>query len=86
MSVIKSFKTKEEIEIPDGENIKKACRELNVPFGCESGVCGSCMVEIVDGEENLSELTEEEENLARDKKHRLACQCEIDSGEVTINF
>jgi ferredoxin len=85
MSVIKDFKTKKEIDVPKGKPIREACEKLGIPFGCQGGICGSCMIEVVDGEENLSELTEEEENLARDKKHRLACQCEID-GDITINF
>ncbi len=86
MRVIKSFKTKEEVEVLEGKPIKEACEKLGVPFGCQGGVCGSCMVEVVEGEDNLSELTEEEENFARDKEHRLACQCKIEKGDVTINF
>ena len=86
MAIIKSFKTHEEIEVSEGKPIKESCEKLGVPFGCQEGICGSCMINIVEGEENLSELTEEEENLARDKQHRLACQCKIDNGEVTINF
>ncbi len=86
MAVIKSFKTKEEIEIPDGSPINSACKKLGVPFGCETGICGTCMINIVEGENNLSELTNEEKALKRDSKHRLACQCKINSGEITINF
>ncbi len=86
MSVIKSFKTKKEVEVPDGKPIREACEKLGVPFGCQGGVCGSCMVDVVDGKENLSELTEEEKNFGRDKEHRLACQCIVESGDVTINF
>lgn len=86
MAIIKSFKTKEDVEVSNGKPIKEACEKFGVPFGCEGGVCGSCMVDVVDGEENLSELTPEEENLERDKKHRLACQCKINQGKVTINF
>ena len=86
MAKIINSKTGEEKEIPDGEKIQEVCEELGVPFSCTNGICGTCMVDIVKGEENLSELTEEEEDLGRDKKHRLACQCKIKSGEVTINF
>jgi len=86
MSVIKSFKTNKEVEVPEGDPIKDACENLGVPFGCRMGVCGSCMIDVVEGEENLSELTEEEKNMARDKKHRLACQCNIRKGDVTIDF
>jgi len=41
---------------------------------------------VVEGKENLSELTEEEKDLGRDKEHRLACQCKIKEGEVKIGF
>lgn len=75
-----------EVEVPDGRYIKSACKELNVPFGCETGICGTCMIDILEGEENLSELTQAEIDLERDKKHRLACQCKIKGDEVTINF
>lgn len=78
--------TKEEKEIQDGELMRDACEELGVPFACKEGICGSCMIDIAEGEENLSELTQEEKDLARDKKHRLACQCKIKSGLVKINF
>lgn len=86
MSIIKNFKTKKEIEVSDGKPIKESCEKLGVPFGCQEGVCGSCMIEIVEGYENLSELTPEEENFGRDKEHRLACQCKVNQGNVTINF
>ena len=35
---------------------------------------------------SLDELTQEEKNLERDRKHRLACQCKIKKGKITINF
>ena len=74
------------IELPNGEPIRDACEELGVLFGCRSGLCGTCMINIVEGEENLSELTEEEVAMDRDRKHRLACQTQIKKGTVTINF
>ena len=81
------LKTKDnEIEIPNRENIRKASEEIGVPFNCRNGTCGTCMIDIVSGEENLSELTEQEEILGRDRKHRLACQCKINEGDVEIEF
>ena len=78
-------KTGESKEIPDGSEIQEACDELGVPFQCTDGICGTCMIDILKGEENLSELTEEENDLGRDKEHRLACQCKIKSGEVKFD-
>lgn len=86
MAKIINSKTKEEKEIPDGSRIQGACEEFGLPFQCTNGICATCMIDIVDGEENLSELTEEEKDLERNKKHRLACQCKIKKGNVEINF
>jgi len=76
----------EEREVKDGEGIKEAARELGVPFGCEHGVCGTCKIDIVEGAENLNELNEAEEDMGRDRDHRLACQCKILQGNVEIRF
>jgi len=86
MAKIISAKTDQEIEILNGEPIKEACRKLDVLFGCEDGLCGTCMIDIVEGENNLSELTQAEIDLERDEKHRLACQCKIKKGDVKIDF
>lgn len=74
------------IKLANGEPIRDACEELGVLFGCRSGLCGTCMIDIVEGEENLSELSEEEVAMDRDRKRRLACQAKIKQGTVTINF
>ena len=86
MAKIINSKTNEEIYVNDGKSIQEACEELGVPFQCTNGICGTCMIDIISGQENLSELTEEEHDLERDKKHRLACQCKIKSGEVKFDF
>lgn len=74
------------IEIKDGKPIKDACEKLGVPFSCTQGICGTCMIDVLEGQENLSELTQEEKDMGRDKNHRLACQCKIKSGIVKINY
>lgn len=86
MAKIICKKTGKEIEIKDGENIREGCEKLGVPFGCNEGICGLCAINILEGEENLSELTEQEKTLSRDKKHRLACQAKIKKGKVKIDF
>ncbi|HLA23604.1 MAG TPA: 2Fe-2S iron-sulfur cluster-binding protein [Candidatus Nanoarchaeia archaeon] len=86
MPKITNTKTNESINVEENSPIQNACEKLGVPFSCEEGTCGTCMIDIVSGEENLSELTEEERDLARDKTHRLACQCKIKNGNVEIKF
>jgi ferredoxin len=86
MAKATNIQTGESREVPDGEKIWGACEELGVPFSCKDGTCGTCMIDVEEGEENLSELTEQEEDLGRDKKHRLACQCRIKHGEVKFDY
>jgi len=86
MAKLTNKKTGKSIDIEDNQFIRKGAEELGVPFACNIGSCGSCAIDVVKGEKNLSKLTQEEKDLDRDKKHRLACQCKIKSGEVVIDF
>ena len=79
-------KTGVEKDIPDGEKIKNAAEELGVLFGCEDGICGTCMINVIEGEKNLTDLTQPEKDLERDLKNRLACQCKIKKGKVVVDF
>lgn len=79
---------KEEIDLEDGAPIAEACEEAGVPFACTEGVCGTCVIEIKEGKENLSSQTQEEEDFlgAGTTDERLACQCKIRGGCVRISF
>lgn len=76
----------DEHEIPDGERIDAVCEGAGIPFSCNSGVCGTCQVEVVEGADNLGELNEEEEELGMDRNNRLSCQCAILGGTVKITY
>lgn len=78
----------EEINLPDDSPIAEACEEAGVPFACTEGVCGTCVIEIKEGKENLSSPTQEEEDfLGQGTSHeRLACQCKIKQGKVRVCF
>jgi ferredoxin len=57
-------------------------------FGCRSGMCGICLIEVLDGVENLSRPEEKESQFLEWLGHegdskRLACQCQL-RGDVTI--
>jgi len=80
--------TNEKVEVKDGDPIAEACEEAGVPFACSEGVCGTCVIEIVEGHENLSGLTLEEKDFLGDDAgdERLACQCRILEGTVKIRF
>lgn len=78
----------EEIELPEGSAIAEACEEAGVPFACTEGVCGTCVIEVKEGPENLSPMTQEELDFLGDgtSGERLACQCKIKCGNVKISF
>ena len=75
-----------EYEIADGKQIAETCESAGIPFSCNSGVCGTCQIEILEGAENLNELNREENDLGQDRNHRLGCQCKILSGIVKVTY
>ena len=78
----------EEIDLLDNSPISEACEEAGVPFACTEGVCGTCVIEVKEGKENLSAPTQEEEDFLGEgtRDERLACQCTIMCGKVRISF
>lgn len=79
--------TGEERELEEGSRIEEACEETGVPFACTEGICGTCVIEVVEGMENLSEFTQEERDFLGDlDRERLACQCRIQCGCIKVKF
>jgi ferredoxin len=79
--------TSEEAELPDGSPIQESCENAGVPFACTEGICGTCVIEVKEGMENLSPQTQEEVDfLGEQNFERLACQCKIQHGCVKISF
>lgn len=57
---------------------------LDVPFGCENGICSTCLIHIKSGAEHLGPKTEQEMFTleargvaAEDMSTRLGCQCTV---------
>ena len=77
----------EEVELPDGESIIEACEEVGIPFACTEGVCGTCVIRVLKGGENLNPPTEAEDDFfgpGLAGEERLACQCCILKNSVEI--
>jgi ferredoxin len=78
---------KEEVDLPNGSPIMEPCEQAGIPFACTEGVCGTCVIEVTEGMENLSPFNEAESDfLGEMDKERLACQCKIMGGCVKIKF
>lgn len=83
------FHNGQRIEVEDGSPIEEACEEAGVPFACSGGICGTCIIEVLEGMENLSAPTQAEKDFIGEaglKRERMACQCSIRSGKVKIKF
>lgn len=77
----------EEKEIADGAPITEACEEAGIPFACTEGVCGTCIIEVTEGMDNLSPRTQEENDfLGECGNERMACQCKLQRGTVKVRF
>jgi ferredoxin len=77
----------EEKDVPDGAPLQPACEEAGVPFACTEGICGTCLIEVVEGMENLSPPNQAEfDFLGEPGRERLACQCKMKSGSVKIQI
>lgn len=70
----------EEKEVAELSSLIEVAEDMDVPFGCQSGMCRTCEVEVLEGEKNLTEKTDAETILP--EKHRLLCQCQIKEGTV----
>lgn len=79
--------SQDEYEIAENEPIASVCEEAGVPFACTEGVCGTCVIEVKEGMENLTPFTQAEEDfLGPMQNERLACQCKMKQGTVKITF
>jgi ferredoxin len=83
MAKLTFLNTNEVREIAENESIGPACEEAGVPLACSEGFCGTCIIEVVEGGENLTPPTEAEVDFLGAegvKKERMACQCHIKNG------
>lgn len=65
--------------------------EAGLPFGCRAGTCGTCVITVVEGEENLDPPGfVEEDTLAVCGEsvpgRRLACQVIVRDGDLAVEW
>lgn len=75
-----------EVALDEGEPIKLACETLGVPFGCESGICATCVIVVELGMENLLPPNDLEKAMRLRENERLACQARMRAGDVTATW
>ena len=78
------------IVVPAGTRIIEISERAGsaIVFSCREGDCGTCMMKVTKGWNNLSVPSVLEEKVLREhmagKHHRLACQALVLSGEIAI--
>ena len=82
MPKVKFTNTGDEAEVEEGASMKDVTKDEGWPiaYGCEDGMCGTCIVDVKSGAENLTEMEEKEQQTLEvmgmgEGSHRLACQC-----------
>jgi 2Fe-2S ferredoxin len=82
-----------EIKVPPGTNILDAALDNDIPLDHNCGgncACSTCHIIVEEGMENLSEMSEDEEDMLDTAvgltlESRLACQCEV-KGDVKVRI
>lgn len=77
------------ITVPAGTRIIEISDKLNsgIVYGCREGDCGTCLMKVVEGLENLSQPSALEARILKEhlagRDMRLACQAQV-LGDVTV--
>lgn len=77
------------VNVPVGTRIIELSEKVGsgIVYGCRECDCGTCMMEVEDGLDNLSAPSFLEDRVLKEnlagRKHRLACQAQV-LGDVTI--
>lgn len=77
------------LNVPAGSRVIEISDKVNsgIVYGCREGDCGTCLMKVVEGSENLSEPSVLETKILKEhfagRDFRLACQAQV-LGDVTV--
>jgi ferredoxin len=77
------------VNVPAGIRVIEVSEKVGsgIMYGCREGDCGTCLMEVISGMENLSTPSVLEDKVLREqmasKRFRLACQAQV-IGDVTV--
>ncbi len=82
-----------EVDAPEGGSLADICdrHESNVPFSCRSANCGTCRIEVLEGDALLAPPEDEELDILdvfaiKAPKFRLACQSKLVPGPGIVRI
>jgi len=77
------------VTVPVGSRVVETSEKVGAGliYGCREGDCGTCLMQVVEGWDNLSVPSIVEDKILREaaagRHHRLACQAQV-LGDVTV--
>jgi len=81
----------EKYELNEDEDILLCAQSSGIPMGSACGgwgMCGACRITILNGKENLNQISEEEEDLREkynlSENERIGCLTHVKSGTVEV--
>lgn len=84
---VNAYGTPVQVDVAAGQSLLQALldQQVEVPYGCQSGVCGSCQAQLTKGEVhmvNAMALTDKE----RQAGAVLLCQCQAKSAKLAVKL
>lgn len=78
------------VTVPAGTRVIEISEKVGsgITYGCREGDCGTCIMRVTAGWDNLTEPSVLEDKVLRDnfagKYNRLACQAQVLGGEISV--
>ena len=78
------------VTVPAGTRLIEVSEKVGagITYGCREGECGTCMMKIIKGMENLATPSMLEDKVLKEqmagRHNRLACQAQVLQGEVVV--
>jgi ferredoxin len=78
------------VTVPAGTRIIEVSEKVGsaITYGCREGDCGTCLMKVTEGWNNISEPSVLEDKILREnmagKHNRLACQAQVLGGTISV--
>jgi ferredoxin len=78
------------VTVPAGTRLIEISEKVSaeISYSCREGECGTCMMRVVSGMENMSERSVLEDKVLQEnmagRNNRLACQAQVLGGDIVV--
>lgn len=78
------------VSVPAGTRVIEVSEKegSGIIYGCREGDCGTCIMDVVEGWQNLTQTSVLEDRILREnsagRHQRLACQAQVIGGKIVV--